>query len=103
MVAIEAFAQGSPVIARDVGPFPEMLRRSGAGETFGTPAELDDILRRLLREPERRATFSASARQAVRQYWTEATVLPAYLDIVRRAALRRGLTAVTQALADQAA
>ncbi len=103
MVAIEAFAQGTPVIARGIGPFPEVLQRSGAGELFNLPAELDAILRRLQHDPAYRATLAAGARQAVCQYWSESVVVPAYLDIVRRAAARRGRTAVSQALADQAA
>ena len=31
IVLIEAFRQGSPVIARRLGPFPEIVERSGGG------------------------------------------------------------------------
>jgi len=39
---------------------------------------------------------------AVGRYWTESAVVPRYLDIVRRAAARRGITHVVDALEDLA-
>jgi glycosyltransferase involved in cell wall biosynthesis len=36
IILIEAFKQGTPVIARKIGPFPEIVRSSGGGELFAT-------------------------------------------------------------------
>lgn len=90
IVLIEAFRQGSPVLARRVGPFSEILERAGAGELFETSEELLGALRRLREDPARRAQLAAAGRQAVERHWTEAAVVPAYLDLVKNAASRRG-------------
>ena len=89
IVLIEAFRQGSPVLARRIGPFPEIMARSGAGALFDSPAELLAALRRLQADPTHRDRLAAAGREAVARYWTEAAVVPAYLDLIVRAAERR--------------
>ena len=100
IVLIEAFRAGAPVIARRFGPFPEIVERSGAGLSFSTVAELRAALDRLLRDPGERARLAAQARKAFEQNWSEAVVVPRYLDIVRRAALAKGLHALARSLED---
>ncbi|HEY8062931.1 MAG TPA: glycosyltransferase family 4 protein [Gemmatimonadales bacterium] len=90
IVLIEAFRQGTPVIARRVGPFPEIIERSGAGVLFSTLPELEAALRRFQRDAPYRQRLSRAGQAAVRQHWTEAVVVPGYLELVRRAARRRG-------------
>jgi glycosyltransferase involved in cell wall biosynthesis len=89
IVLIEAFRQGSPVLARRIGPFPEILAQAGAGELFETPEELLGALRRLQADPVRRAELAVAGRQAVERHWTEAAVVPRYLQLVGTAASRR--------------
>ena len=89
IVLIEAFRQGTPVIARRLGPFPELLEQSRAGLLFSTGAELLAALERLQHEPELRHRFSLAGRRAFDERWTERVVIPRYLDIIRRAARRR--------------
>ncbi len=90
IVLIEAFRQGSPVLARRVGPFPELLEQAGAGELFDTPGELLGALRRLQADPARRTRLAVAGREAVETHWAETTVVPAYLTLVGNAASRRG-------------
>lgn len=90
IVLIEAFREGTPVVARNVGPLPELIRRSEAGELFGTADELEAVLRRFLADPSHRQRLAANGVRAVAEHWTESVVVPAYLDLVRRAAVRRG-------------
>ena len=92
IVLIEAFRQGTPVIARRLGPFPEIVQSSGGGELFDTPEELMTALHRLQHEPGSRRRMSESGYRAYVQRWSESAVLPQYLEIVRRAARRRGHT-----------
>src|SRR6185503_339360 len=40
IILIESFKQATPVIARRIGPFPEIIRQSGGGELFDTEEEL---------------------------------------------------------------
>jgi glycosyltransferase involved in cell wall biosynthesis len=101
IVLIEAFRQGTPVIARRLGPFPEIVERSGGGELFTTRDELLAALRRLSSDAEYRARLSVAGYKAYGDYWSERVVVPEYLDIVRRAALHRGDRRVAELLSLQ--
>jgi glycosyltransferase involved in cell wall biosynthesis len=89
IVLIEAFRCQTPVIARRIGPFPEIVEQSGAGELFATEEELVEAMRRLQRAPERRAEMGARAYRACRDRWSEEVVVTRYLDLVARAAEER--------------
>ncbi|MEO8619999.1 MAG: glycosyltransferase family 4 protein [bacterium] len=82
IIIIEAFRQGTPVVARRIGPFPEILDRAGAGDLFETPAELEAALHRYLDEPDRRARLSTTAVEAFKANWSESAVLPRFMDVV---------------------
>ena len=90
IILIEAFRQGTPVIARRIGPFPEIVDTSGGGELFTTRDELVGAMRRLQQDPERRARLAAAGYEAFVSRWSERAVVPQYLDIVARAAERKG-------------
>jgi glycosyltransferase involved in cell wall biosynthesis len=90
IIIIEAFQQGTPVIARRLGPFPELIETSGGGLLFDRPDELVEAMQRLVREPGLRARLSGHARKAFEAHWSERVVVPRYLDVVRRAAERTG-------------
>jgi glycosyltransferase involved in cell wall biosynthesis len=102
IILIEAFRNGTPVIARRIGPFPEIVDRARAGELFSSTTELVEAMRRIQEDSPHREALARNGPEAVRQYWTESAVMPRYLDIVRRAAARRGNTHVVEALADAA-
>lgn len=101
IVLIEAFRQGTPVIARRLGPFPEIVEQSGGGELFSTRDELLQAMRRLQGDPQHHVRLSASGYAAYVNRWSEQVVVPQYLEIVRRAAARRGHVRVADALATQ--
>jgi glycosyltransferase involved in cell wall biosynthesis len=101
IVLIEAFREGTPVLARRLGPFPEIIEQSGGGELFWTPEELVGAMRRLQGDAAYRRQLSEAAYRAYVERWTERAVVPRYLDIVRRAAEQRGQSRVLDALATQ--
>jgi glycosyltransferase involved in cell wall biosynthesis len=90
IVLIEAFRQRLPVIARRLGPFPEIVAKAQAGELFTTTEELRAALQRLQSDPGLRARQGAAGFAAWRDHWSEAAVVPKYLDLVRRVAERKG-------------
>jgi glycosyltransferase involved in cell wall biosynthesis len=90
------------VLARRIGPFPEIVERAGGGELFSTGEELLAGMRRLQSDPARRDLLARRAEAAFRENWCESAVVPRYLDIIRRAAERRGDARVLDALGDQA-
>lgn len=98
IVLIEAFRQGSPVIARRLGPFPEIVERSGGGELFETTEELIQVMQRVQADPSHRARLARAGFRGYVERWSESAVIPQYLGIVRRAAARRNKRAVMDAL-----
>ena len=87
---IEAFREGTPVIARRLGPFPEIVEQSRAGLLFTTPDELREAMRRIQHEPGLHTRLSAEARTSFLREWTEQVVIPRYLSIIDRASERSG-------------
>jgi glycosyltransferase involved in cell wall biosynthesis len=98
IVLIEAFRQGAPVIARRLGPFPEIVDRSGGGELFHTSEELVSAMRKLQHDPGHREQLSRSGYKGYVEYWSESAVIPQYLDIVGRAAAGRGRSDILSVL-----
>ena len=98
IVLIEAFRQGTPVIARRLGPFPEIVECSGGGELFHTTEELVSAMQRLQEDPAHRARLARAAFRGYVERWSESAVIPQYLGIVRRAAARRNRRAILEAL-----
>ena len=81
---------GTPVVARAVGPAPEFVAASGAGELFSTPEELTPLLHRLVNDPPHRARLAANAARAVEERWSESVIVPELLALIAgtRAAAR---------------
>lgn len=89
IIVAEAFRDGTPVIARDVGPLPELVRAAGGGALFRDTQELLSAMARLQGDPAERARMGASAREAFQDHWSEDVVLPRYLEIVEEARRER--------------
>ena len=70
IVLAEAMAAGAPIVASDLDAFRRVLRGGRAGELFenGNSDDLAAAIGRLLDDPERRASLSAAASAAVRDY-----------------------------------
>jgi glycosyltransferase involved in cell wall biosynthesis len=90
MIVLEAFREGKPVIARDLGPFREIAEQSGACLLFATPTELGTILARIEQEPELRQRLGAAGRVALASLWSERVALGRYLDLIAETARRLG-------------
>jgi glycosyltransferase involved in cell wall biosynthesis len=90
IILIEAFRAGAPVIARRLGPFPEIVESSGGGELFSDRSELLAAMRRIQSDPERRARLADAGRRAFEARWSESVVLPRYLALVEERLARRG-------------
>ncbi len=97
IIIIEAFRQGTPVVARRIGPFPEILDTAGAGDLFENAAELEAALHRYLDDPARRARLSHAAVTAFQEHWSESAVLPRFMDAVREATNARRARAGSRA------
>ena len=89
IILIESFRLGTPVIARRLGPFPEIVEKAGGGFLFESRSDLLSAMRRLQHEPGTRARLSEAARAGFARYWQEEPVLKAFGAAFARAARKR--------------
>jgi glycosyltransferase involved in cell wall biosynthesis len=101
IILIESMRQGTPVLARRIGPFPEIINRSNGGLLFETPGELASAMLQLQDDPSLRDRLAAQGREGFLKYWSENAVIPAFLDVVKRAAQRTGRMAIVNKLEKQ--
>ncbi len=83
IVVAESLANRTPVIARDLGPLPELIVESRGGVLFRTPDELAAAMQRLQHDGVFRDSCAENGYAAFRQRWSENAVLPKYLDLVQ--------------------
>lgn len=89
IVIIEAFAAGTPVIARDLGGLSEVVTESGGGLLFTNDAELHAAIARLGAEPGLREQLATNGTRALHGRWSEAPHIDGYMAILERARTRR--------------
>lgn len=98
IILIEAFRNGTPVIARELGPFPEIVRKAGAGLLYRDPAGLLDALARLQNDPSTRDTLARAARLGFETHWSEEAVMDANYRLLSGLALAKGAVGLAAAL-----
>lgn len=81
-VILEAFRQGTPVVARRLGGMTEAVESSGGGFTYATEHELDTAIAALNGDPAARARMGQRGLAAFEQRWTPDAHLDRYLDII---------------------
>ncbi len=91
IILIEAFRYGTPVIARRLGPFPEIVEGAQGGRLFSTSEELLEAMRLMLNNPEARQKMADDGHRAFQERWSESVVVPSYLKLVQRTAARKGV------------
>lgn len=98
IILIESFRLGTPVIARRLGPFPEIVEAAGGGLLFETEDELLWAMRQMQTDSERRAGMAQAARAAFEAHWREDRVLAAYGAALAQTARARGHIALAARL-----
>ncbi len=96
MVLLEAFREATPVIARRLGPYPEIVEQSQGGVLFDSPAELAQAIARLASNAALRNQMGLAAQHAFRSFWSEGAVLGRYLALIEEIARRRGQQGVVR-------
>ena len=98
IILIESFRQGTPVLARRIGPFPEIVSRSGGGELFDGPGELSTAMRKIQSDPEYRDKLARQGYAGFLNNWSETAIIPQFLDVIRRAAEKTQRKEITDKL-----
>ena len=81
-VVLEAFAEGTPVIVRDLGALPELVAESGGGLVFDSPDALVAAIDRLARDPAQARRLGARGKAARDGVWSEREHLARYFDLI---------------------
>ena len=90
VITLEAFQHRTPVIARRLGPLPDIVNGAGGGELFDTCDELVSALERLQSDPARRRALGEAGFRAYETHYSENVVVPRFLELVGRAVDRAG-------------
>lgn len=98
IILIESFRLGTPVIARDLGPLPEIVRKAKGGMLFKTEDDLIAAMAHIQHNPGERETLAHSAQAAFQQHWSEDRVLAEYGAALARAARRSDRLSLQKAL-----
>ncbi len=98
IILIESFREGTPVIARKIGPFVEIVNQCGGGLLYSDNNELIDALLKLQQNPSYRYSMGQAARSGFETHWSEKAVLSCYYNTLRQAALANGNNYVASAL-----
>ena len=88
-VVLEAFAEGTPVVVRDLGALPELVAESGGGLTFDSPDGLVDAIDRIAADDRFRDELGANGRASRNGIWSEEEHLKRYFDLIEDVS-RRG-------------
>ena len=98
IILIESFRQGTPVLARRIGPFPEIVSRSRGGELFDGPGDLLTAMRKIQSDPEYRDKLAIQGHDGFLKNWSEAAIIPQFLDVIRRTAVKAQRTDIAETL-----
>ena len=90
MVVLEAFREATPIVARALGPFPEIVDSTGGGLLFTDDASLRVSLMRMATERGLREATGNAGRAAFEERWSEDVVLAQYFETVAEIADSKG-------------
>jgi glycosyltransferase involved in cell wall biosynthesis len=90
-VVLEAFAEATPVVVRDLGALPELVAESGGGLIFDSHETLVESLDRITQDDTLRDELGRNGRAARNGIWSEEEHLKHYFDIIEGCRTRKAL------------
>lgn len=93
-VVLEAFAERTPVVVRNLGALPELVAESDGGVVFETSDELARSIRTLAADAELARKLGENGAAARRTVWSEEHHMKLYFDLINGRRLERGLPVV---------
>jgi glycosyltransferase involved in cell wall biosynthesis len=98
IILIESFREGTPVIARKIGPFVEIVEKCKGGLLYSDNNELLQAMRQLQDDPSYRDSMSELARSGFENHWSEKAVMKQYFQAIVHAAKEKGHEQIVSAL-----
>ena len=84
LVTIEAFRQQTPVIVRNLGGLPEIVRESGGGFAFDSSEDLEKAVDKLVADPYSRREMGLKGYHAYKNNWTAESHLRGYFGLIQQ-------------------
>ena len=91
LVLLEAFREGTPVIARALGPFPELIEKSHAGLLFDSERQLKQTVWRLATDSDLREKMGRAGLRSYDSYWSESKAMKSYFTLIKSIAEDRDM------------
>ncbi len=82
MVVLEAFREGTPIVARRLGPYPEIVDQSGGGLLFETREDLKAAIGTLAGDRGVRDKMGQAGARAMQARWSEGVALERYFSLI---------------------
>ena len=89
MINIEAFARKTPVIVRDLGALPEVIRDSGGGYIYRTDEELLSSMDQIAASPALRSELGEKGYDAFVKWWCREAHMKLYFGFLERTAKKK--------------
>jgi glycosyltransferase involved in cell wall biosynthesis len=97
LVLLEALREGTPVIARSLGPYPELVEKSGAGLLFESRDEIEQAIKSLATDKRLRDSMAQAALSSYETYWSETRAMKDYFGLIKSIAEKRGMNELAEA------
>ena len=83
LVVLEAFRMATPILARSLGAYREIIRETGGGALFETPDDILPIIRKWIDDPALQKEQGEKGRTAYEARWSKGPALAAYFSLIR--------------------
>jgi glycosyltransferase involved in cell wall biosynthesis len=97
MITLESFAQHTPVLVRDLGGLPEVVRESDGGFVYNDDNDLVPLMESLRTNPTLRRELGERGHTAYVRSWSEEPHLTAYFAAIEEARTRRSARVAAEA------
>lgn len=91
LVVLEAFREGTPIVARNLGPFPEIVEATGAGLLFDDDEGLGRALDRMTGDTALRHDMGQRAVRGFRDKWSETVALESHFELISEIEARKSV------------
>lgn len=89
LVALEAFREGTPIIAHELGPFPEIVKSSQGGLLYKNAKGLQTAIRTLLLQPDLRDKYARDSNEQYKEKWSEKESFSVYFSLLKMLAKKK--------------
>jgi glycosyltransferase involved in cell wall biosynthesis len=92
LTILEAFAYGTPAIVHNAGGSREAIDKTGGGLVYYSREELHHALTIMAKDSQLRKTLGQRARAGYTQFYSQATYVERYLNLIQGIAREKGVT-----------